>query len=186
MRHSMSTTLVDRILANTGYQNRSAIERVVELTVDALACQLAATGHDLASILPDVPTKPAAEGALPQTPDPLYGAVAAELNVRPGVALELVQTTVAEVIAGALPVQREQLRADLPAAWAALIVEPRPPSIYRPAPKQPVGGTLATGRPGSDHPLSDSRPSGGHANSIAETDDPHADRLSSAGDPDRS
>jgi uncharacterized protein (DUF2267 family) len=41
--------------------------------------------------------------------------------------------------------------------------------------------TLATGRPGSHHPVSESAPSPGQTHSVARSDDPHADtKLSSA------
>jgi hypothetical protein len=41
--------------------------------------------------------------------------------------------------------------------------------------------TLATGRPGSRHPLSESPPPAGHTHSAARSDDPHAEtKLSSA------
>jgi hypothetical protein len=50
-----------------------------------------------------------------------------------------------------------------------------------PAPVRRAPPTLATGRPGSEHPLSEARPDVAHAHSIARSDEPHADtKLSSA------
>jgi hypothetical protein len=46
-----------------------------------------------------------------------------------------------------------------------------------------VGHTLATGRPGSRHPLSEAAPSAGQSDSVVANGNPHGDRkLSSAPD----
>ncbi|MBX3231426.1 MAG: hypothetical protein KIT84_10810 [Labilithrix sp.] len=43
------------------------------------------------------------------------------------------------------------------------------------------GHTLATGRPGSRHPISEARHAGAHAESVVRSDNPHGDmKLSSA------
>ena len=43
--------------------------------------------------------------------------------------------------------------------------------------------TLAHGRPGSRHPISESAPPGGHSHSVARSDDPHGDSKLSSGRP---
>jgi uncharacterized protein (DUF2267 family) len=56
--------------------------------------------------------------------------------------------------------------------------EPRP---HMPRPPAHVLTTLATGRPGSQHPLAESAPAPGHTHSVAANDAPHAEtKLSSA------
>ncbi len=84
-------------------------------------------------------------------------------------------------------------RRDLPTNLAALFMDVGPGETRPPAtgsalvvhcrasrPDVPTA-TLASGRPGSDHPLSESQPEQTHAHSVARSDDPHADtRLSSS------
>lgn len=47
--------------------------------------------------------------------------------------------------------------------------------------QKPQGHTLADGKPGSRHPLSEANPSHGQSHSVAESANPHADtKLSSS------
>lgn len=44
-----------------------------------------------------------------------------------------------------------------------------------------TGNNLASGRPGSRHPLSEAKPNGGQSNSVVESTNPHGDtKLSSS------
>jgi hypothetical protein len=117
-----------------------------------------------------------AEAAASQGP---AAAIEWALGLSPDRARDLADT----IIVAAL----EALGPDAATVHAALPEALRPaPAIVRPdvvhahaAP--PARDTLASGRPGSAHPLADARPEPAHEHSIARADDPHADRrLSSA------
>jgi hypothetical protein len=61
--------------------------------------------------------------------------------------------------------------------------EPESPDQVRPSerPDNRWDNTLASGRPGSRHPISDARPNRAHAHSVARSDNPHGDtKLSSS------
>jgi uncharacterized protein (DUF2267 family) len=113
----------------------------------------------------------------------VVAALASSASLAPGRALEVLQV-VAETLAGRLP---ELLRGrlerhahpELAPLWTAPSTpEPPPRPVHHPAPGH--GHTLASGRPGSRHPLAESGPAG-HVDSIALNPDPHGDRkLSSA------
>lgn len=65
------------------------------------------------------------------------------------------------------------------AAHVEHVAPPVRPAAH-PAPAQPRA-TLASGHPGSDHPLSEARPDVAHRHSVARSDEPHANtKLSSA------
>lgn len=109
--------------------------------------------------------------------------VAQATGLTPGRALEVVQV-VARSLAVSLP---EGLRArlerhageDLAQLWSRPAQPPPPDKPIHHAPPG-HGHTLASGRPGSRHPLSESGPIG-HVDSIAANPDPRGDRkLSSA------
>src|SRR4029079_2041283 len=97
-------------------------------------------------------------------------------------AVEWVQA-VCQSLYEALDTERRQLLARrLPDEWAALLASaPRAPESDEPRGTLPGHGhTLATGRPGSRHPLSESAPRSGQAESVA-AENPHGDgKLSSA------
>jgi uncharacterized protein (DUF2267 family) len=72
----------------------------------------------------------------------------------------------------------------LPDDIASLFRRPEPPAPPPPHPttrREREHHTLATGKAGSHHPLSESAPVDAHSGSVARTDNPHADtKLSSA------
>ncbi len=71
------------------------------------------------------------------------------------------------------------LRADVPLTTAALLAAPSPASDHEPVQPQ-RHATLASGRPGSEHPISEAQPSPRHSDSVARRN-PHATtKLSSA------
>jgi uncharacterized protein (DUF2267 family) len=117
----------------------------------------------------------------------LYDRVQRSESVTAGRAREQVQI-VCRALAEMLPDETVTLlRRRLP-QLAPLFYLPEPtPSpevaerIERPRDPELPDGTLATGRPGSRHPLYDARPERAHAHSIARSDNPHGDtKLSSA------
>jgi hypothetical protein len=87
-------------------------------------------------------------------------------------------------IADALDAEaRARVRRALALAIGALL-SPREDGVPPPhpePPRAPAPGTLATGRPGSRHPLSEARADRAHAHSVVREENPHgATKLSSA------
>jgi hypothetical protein len=157
-----------------GVQSRAAgsvSETAIRTTIRALGGQLTHTPSAVAQALGDdfAPEVDAGRKQPVLTPTDLVTLVAQRTQVRPGVALEVVESIVAELAARVGPVVRDELRRVLVPAWAAMIVDPRPRSLdmHAPvAPRQAAAGrtlavaepgsdTLAAGRPGSSHPVSD-------------------------------
>lgn len=111
----------------------------------------------------------------------LQGRVARGENVRPGFAVEHTGV-VCQVVAEALsPGALYRLRAALPEPVGALFTPRESAGHFEHVHLDPNHRTLAEGRPGSRHPLSESRPERAHAHSVAQADNPHGDtKLSSA------
>jgi uncharacterized protein (DUF2267 family) len=117
--------------------------------------------------------------------DELYRRVAAREKVPLGRALEHAQVVCAAVGERLDESGLAHLRLRLPAPFVDLF-ERRPPTAeaHRGAPAAPAaragGPTLASGRPGARHPISEGRSTRAHSGSVAANSDPHADtRLSS-------
>lgn len=114
--------------------------------------------------------------------DELYERVGRSSNVPTRIAREhvdVVLRAVGDRIDGEL---RRRLARALPDALAARLLPSdlgeRPPHV--PAAQLP-SSTLATGRPGSRHPLSEGSPPGGHSQSVARNENPHEEtKLSSS------
>lgn len=102
------------------------------------------------------------------------------LGVSLGQARELIASVCRVLVEELSSEAVDALRVGVPAALAALLVEPVPDEPPpRPAPERPRS-TLAEDRPGSHHPVSDALGAGGQRGSIAD-DNPHAaTKLSSA------
>ncbi len=114
----------------------------------------------------------------------LVGGVAWRENVPRSLALEHI-TGVCDALTARLPRHvRAKLRADLPQALAQLFAgegAAPPPNRRRTAHIAAARQSLASGQPGSKHPLASSAVRPGHTHSVASSDDPHAEtRLSSA------
>ncbi|HET7501261.1 MAG TPA: DUF2267 domain-containing protein [Kofleriaceae bacterium] len=108
---------------------------------------------------------------------------AAALGVSPGHARELV-ASVCRVLVEELSTEAiVAIRGAVPASLATLLeamAEPSESELLPPPAWQRPRETLAGGRPGSHHPLSEARGPGAHAESIA-SDNPHgATKLSSS------
>jgi hypothetical protein len=177
---------VDRVKDRAGHLDRAPVEQAVRATAHALGSHLGGLPPALHDAVPAAlhPELAAGAGLAGLQPAALYQQVAEQTGLRVGVALELVQSTVAELSESLTEPARALLRESLPASWAALVVEPRararPIATAEPRAEAPVGHTLASGRPGGTRPLSEAPPPAGQADSIATSDDPHADRLASA------
>ncbi len=117
--------------------------------------------------------------------DGLYRRVAARFGVDVGRAVEVTKLACAAVAHGVDEDLVAALRRHLPASIGELFVD-RPHEADRPLPEhreRPLPGgegrTLATGKAGSHHPVSESAP--GHRDSVARSSDPHGDsKLSSS------
>jgi hypothetical protein len=177
---------VDRVGDRVGHAERAAVDEAVRTTLGTLGGHLGGVPPALHDALPRALRSEVAAGmgSEPLRPAALYQQVAEQTGLRVGVALELVQSTMAELAARLPEAARDVLRASLPPSWAALVPSSRersrPMAAAKPA--EP-GHTLATGRPGGARPLADAAPTAGQADSIATSDDPHGDRLASAHGP---
>jgi uncharacterized protein (DUF2267 family) len=116
-----------------------------------------------------------------------YALVQRRENTRPGRAREHAQV-VCRALSGLFPTEvLVHLRRDVPRL--APLFEPEeavsppehPEVLHREPHPVTERETLATGRPGSRHPLSDARPETAHSESVVRSDEPHArTKLSSS------
>lgn len=180
---------VEEVQRRAGFEGRTEAERAITVTARTLGERLLPTeAAAVAGGLPG-PVAAAVRGATYQGDfdrDELYDRIARREGAPRGFGREHAQA-VCQVIGEALPeAERARLQRHLP-DWADLFASrpagappPRPPHAASP-PEIGHGSTLATGRPGSHHPLSEARPETAHAQSVARSDDPHADtKLSSS------
>jgi hypothetical protein len=171
-KHDTSSRFVAGVEARAGGNLPGGMETAIRTTIRALGGQLTHTPSTVAEALGDDLAAEIEQGRkLPAVaPDDLVTIVARRTQVRPAVALEVIESVVAELSARIGPVARDDLRRTLAPAWGAMIVDPRPASadVHAPArPRQaaagrtlaaaePNGNTLATGKPGSKHAVADS------------------------------
>lgn len=178
--------LMEEVMWRGGIRDRASAETSMEATLEAIAGHLArADRESVADQLPGsfgaVVTRP---GRFPAAGvNELCARVAASAEISQGRAVEYVQAAGA-ALAGLLAEEtRELLVRRLPGEWSALFV----PSARAaeadlpPGTEPPHGHTLATGRPGSLHPLAEAGPHGAQAESVAAAANPHADRKLSSG-----
>jgi uncharacterized protein (DUF2267 family) len=173
-----------------GLTNAEETERAIYVTLRALGERLnEAEAQALASGLPDALAMHfgQARHECDFGVDELYDRVARREGIPLGFGKEHAQS-VCQILGESLELeQREQLTSHLPPDFAELF-EPRPipTPCSRPAhidaPVGPgEGTTLATGRSGSRHPLSEARPENAQTHSVVRSDNPHADtKLSSS------
>ncbi|NMO20103.1 DUF2267 domain-containing protein [Pyxidicoccus fallax] len=111
----------------------------------------------------------------------LHARVACREHVRPGFAMEHTGI-VCQVLAEALSEGTlHRLHERLPGPIAALFTPREHRERFEYIHLDPGRGTLAEGRPGSRHPLSEAHPVRAHTHSVARSDNPHEDtKLSSA------
>ncbi len=118
-------------------------------------------------------------------PEVFFTRVGRFAGADPAAARELAQVVCRALADSLSPDLRERLMRHLGEPLAALFAPvspthppPRPPRAEA-LPREPH--TLATGRPGSHHPLAESHPEPAHTHSVARSDDPHGDtKLSGA------
>jgi uncharacterized protein (DUF2267 family) len=161
--------------------DRHAAERAVRATLASIAEALSSDEADALcrELSPDLRPLVARHAlALPLDRTALFAAVAARESVEVGFAVEH-----AECVCGALaermsPDLRGRLQRHLPLLASLFELRDEPPLDVPPLIH---GSTLASGRPGSRHPLSEARPERAQSQSVARSDEPHADtKLSSS------
>lgn len=176
--------LVEDVM-NTGLADPITAELALHATVATLGARLtydeanalsARLPEQLARILDDCEY----EGDFDATE--LYERVARRANVPTRIAREEVDIV--------LRVLGERIDEELRQRLARALPHPialrfQPSDVAEPPPHWPVAhaptSTLATGRPGSRHPLSEAAPSSGHTHSVAQNDNPHEEtKLSSS------
>lgn len=175
-----------RVKDRAGHADLAAVDQAVRATLRTLGGHLGGVPPALHDALPHAlrPELAAGEGFDPLRPAALYQQVAEQSGLRVGVALELVQSTMAELSERLSVAARDQLRASLPPSWGALVPGGRERSRpVRAAKPVESGHTLAAGRPGGTRPLAEATLPAGQADSIAAADEPHGDRLASARGP---
>jgi uncharacterized protein (DUF2267 family) len=181
-------SLVDlvHLAMDRGIPDRSVAERALRATLRVLGERLTEDeAHALASRLPDelAGVVDRAEYDSDFDAAELYARVGRRMHVdlgeaheRADVALRVIGTVLDDDL-------RRRLAHALPVPIAERLYEPElgEPPPYQEATTAPRMTTLASGRPGSRHPLADAPPPDGHTQSIAQNDDPHGEtKLSSA------
>lgn len=165
----------------TAYDARRAIRATVAVLSERLD---EGEARALASALPPVfesATRTTRHGEAFDTAE-LYDRVRRRESAQPGFARESVQV-VARTLGELLPADvLVRITRRMPPSMCELFA--RPDVVEPPAHLPAQGTTLATGRPGSRHPLAESAPrTGAQMHSVVREANPHADRkLSSAGD----
>ena len=172
---------IDRVGFLAGLVEREEVERAVAAALGALGERLGedelhALGTQLPTPLVGMLRRGEHGGALDLAD--FYARVGRREGVGPGFAREHAQV-VCRVLGEAMSDDaRSIMEAHFPALHAELFApRPRPgdppPHVHRAQPS--VGATLATGRPGSHHPLSEARPEPAHSHSVARSAHPHED-----------
>lgn len=183
--------LLDTVAARGALESTAAAERAVEATLAGLAevlVDLDATV--IASRLPQPWSSLMANAAGRELGlDEFYARVAAREGVAPSVALEHAQVVCLALAEALDPDARAHLTLHLEPAWHGLFSRrpEQPPGFElhgaarrRVAPGS--GTTLATGKPGAHHPLSEAGPA--HSQSVVGAENPHAaTKLSSSPGP---
>jgi uncharacterized protein (DUF2267 family) len=175
-------SLVDRVMSHGGLDRAKDALRAIRATAAVLGERLPVEGKDaLARALPrtlgSLVRACVAQRAFDL--DDLYDRVRAREGVSEGFAREHAQAVCAS-LGELLPAEVKQiLDAHLPPPIAELfhtreVGEPPPHGTAR-------AHTLASGRPGSAHPISESAPRGAQAHSVVRETNPHGEtKLSSA------
>jgi uncharacterized protein (DUF2267 family) len=178
--------LLGRIKQLGGLQTTREATAALRATLAALGERLSDRDRDLvAGVLPRSVAGALHKGKRRGAFDiaELYNRIRRREGVTLGFAREHAQV-VCRVLGEILPdVARREIERALPESFAELF---SPPRSFDPPPEHPVAPgaqhrTLATGRAGSLHPLSESRPRAAQSHSVVSESNPHADtKLSSA------
>jgi uncharacterized protein (DUF2267 family) len=179
---------VEVVTERAGLASAGEAARVIDATVEALGEQLGSV--QVEQVAGGLPPKLAAALARRRGPAQITdaGGLARRVGELAGLplahALEQAQV-VCQVLAELSDPDALAHLATLPPGLAALL-EPRargpaPPPPRRPATAPGTGRTLASGRPGSGHPLSESSADRAHRESLARAAEPHGqDKLSTS------
>jgi hypothetical protein len=176
----MSDEFIEDVARRAGPFEVEVVETAAGEVLAAVASHLSAIPAALSAALGEgwVARMNAGRERDPADFDETVAAVAAATSVTPNQALELTDSVLAETAGRLSEAGRRELTGGLPAAWADRVVAPSPPAARAAPPAETHAGegrTLATARPGSQHPVADARPAGAQAHSIAANPDPHAD-----------
>jgi uncharacterized protein (DUF2267 family) len=180
MRHDLFISRVEEL---SGFAGRADVMRAIRATLVALGERLrdeerAALAREIPRSLRSLLDRAAYAGDFDR--DELFARVARHGALDRGRALEYAEI-VCEALATELPWDLlARLRRELGPSIASLLVEPeRPPVVATASP--PSGSTMASGRPGSRHPVSEARLDRAQTGSVVRAANPHADtKLSSA------
>jgi uncharacterized protein (DUF2267 family) len=172
--------LLARIRDLTGLGTSKEAGPVLDATLSALGERLHEQDRRaIAKVLPARFARPLLSGQWPGEfeLEELYRRVARAEGVNLGFALEHVQTT-CRALGEALPDEvRGMLARALPPSFAALlqpfVADVTPPG--HPVAHGALHHSLATGRPGSAHPIAEALPPIAHSHSVVQEDNPHAD-----------
>lgn len=188
MRHD---ALIADVRKRWGVPLDDDAERLVEAVLTVLREQIdARDAHALAAALPAVTAAPLARVVQGETHDArsFIARVSALAAIPLPAAVEGTQVALAalaEVLSDELLMRvRKQLHPEVALAFAPRVddLAPETPERhFQPEPPRIPHNTLASGRPGSEHPVAEARPQTAHVHSVARSDAPHADsKLSSA------
>jgi uncharacterized protein (DUF2267 family) len=133
--------------------------------------------HELAGPLREAPHGPPFDLA------ELFRRVATRENVRMGFGVEHVKLVCRLLGEHFSPASRYHFKDSFPEEIAALFEPPTEPRDHDGGPVHlhPERGTLAEGRPGSRHPVSEARPDRAQSQSVVRSENPHGDtKLSSS------
>ena len=174
---------VARVRELGGFAGRAEAMRAIRATVMAIGERLhdderAALGRDLPESTLHALERVAYAGDFDL--DELYARVARHERVSTGFAVEHAQIVCRAIAEGLSEGALTHLRKVLGPSVASLLEVPEPIETL-PRSAGAAGSTLASGREGSRHPISESRLDRAHSSSVARADDPpEATKLSTA------
>ncbi|EPX59879.1 hypothetical protein D187_002623 [Cystobacter fuscus DSM 2262] len=180
----MNEELLSDVAEHTGQAGTQEAEHTVHTVLEVLSERLSwPVIEAVADDLPGSLTAGMREGVDRQDFNlaEFQARVADRMRVPLGRAVELTGV-VCRFLAEALsPGTLHRLREELPEPMGALFSPRESGERFEPVHLEPSRGTLAEGRPGSTHPLSEASPERAQSQSVARTDNPHGDtKLSSA------
>ncbi len=175
---------LSQVAGRTGLEAPGEADRATRAVLEAVGARL--TRQDRRVLAEDLPA-PLTDMLWSGPPgqdfglEELHARVAEREHVREGFAVEHTDT-VCQVLAEALsPAALHRLQENLPGPLAALFTPREPSKRFEHVHLEPGRQTLAEGRPGSQHPVSQARPERAHTHSVARSANPHGDtKLSSA------
>jgi uncharacterized protein (DUF2267 family) len=171
-------------LAGAGLPDRATARRIVDATLAVLGERLTSDeSAALCACLAPGPRGILAESSFDASFDAaeLYERVRKRAGVSAGLAREQAQVVVQTIGRAAPAGTVRRLARALPPELASLFEPQEAPEV--PPPAVAAGTSLATGRPGSRHPVSESAPSRAQQHSVVREDNPHGDTKISSGRP---